>query len=78
MRDRKSDVQRQVLERKLGRPLASNEVSDHADTDKTNDAPNNLRPMTRSDHSRMHATREQRTLGKLRKTLDRRNTVKLY
>ena len=75
MRDRRTDEHREILERKLGRPLLPSEVADHDNMDKTDNSPTNLRPMSRSAHSRMHATREQRTLGKLRKVLNTKQKI---
>lgn len=58
MRDRPSDTHRRVLEAKLGRTLKPNEVADHADEDKTNNAPENLSAQDRGAHTARHnATR---------------------
>ena len=43
-----------VLEVKLGRPLARDELAHHIDHNGLNDSPENLSPMTRADHARMH------------------------
>lgn len=67
MRDRPSDEHKAILERKLGRPLAPNEVTDHADEDKRNNAPANLAPMDRGEHTRKH--NQQRGLSSLRRSL---------
>lgn len=70
MRDRKNDhVHREVLERKLGRPLRRDEVADHVDEDKTNNAPDNLRVKTRSAHSRDHAKGPARRVSGIRASL---------
>lgn len=67
MRDRPDDAHRDALAKKLGRPLAPTEVTDHLDEDKSNNAPANLRPMDRGDHTAHH--NRTRGLGKLRKAL---------
>lgn len=69
MRDRTSDRHRQVLERKLGRKLGKDEVSDHINADKHDDSPSNLRPMSRSEHSRSHSEPGRRSLAQLQKSL---------
>lgn len=43
------------MERILGRKLKPGEVVHHIDGDKRNNSPNNLKVMTRSEHSRYHA-----------------------
>ncbi len=78
MRDRPNDKHRQILEAKLGRKLLPNEVADHEDLDKTNNAPENLKPMTRSEHSKSHTTPERRGLGRLRKALTINDKTKMY
>lgn len=68
MRDRKSDTaHRQVAEAKLGRKLRPNEVVDHADEDKRNNAPGNLSAQDRGVHTAHH--NRTRQLGKLRASL---------
>ena len=67
MRDRPSDAHKAILERKLGRPLAPNEVTDHVDEDKANNAPSNLAPEDRGAHTAKHNA--QRGLSKLRSSL---------
>ena len=68
MRDRASDTaHRQALEAKLGRKLAPNEVADHLDEDKSNNAPANLDAKTRSAHTTHH--NQNRPLSKLRAAL---------
>lgn len=47
-------VHRVVLEEKLGRRLGSHEVSHHIDEDKSNNDPDNLVAMTRSEHTSLH------------------------
>lgn len=68
MRDRPSDTaHRRVLEAKLGRPLKPTEVADHADEDKTNNAPANLSAKDRGAHTSQH--NRTRGLSKLRAAL---------
>jgi hypothetical protein len=43
-----------VLEEKLGRPLAKEEMSHHKDEDRMNDNPDNLEVTTRSEHMKIH------------------------
>jgi hypothetical protein len=65
---RKVAFHRQVLEEKLGRRLTSNEVVHHMDGDPLNNDPENLEPLTRAEHTRLHrsgkkgrnATKEER------------------
>lgn len=73
-RDRKSDQHRRLTQAELGRKLGPNEVVDHVDGDKENNTKMNRRVMSRSEHSRMHASRERKQTDKLRKalTMDRR------
>lgn len=47
-------LHRLVAEQMLGRPLLASEVVHHRDGDKTNNAPENLEVMSRSDHLRLH------------------------
>jgi hypothetical protein len=47
-------VHKEVLEKKLGRPLADNEVSHHIDGDKKNNSPNNLEVMPKGKHNSLH------------------------
>jgi hypothetical protein len=54
-----------VLEQKLGRPLASNEVAHHIDGDITNNSPDNLEPKTRFDHGSHHHSGEKCWKAKL-------------
>lgn len=54
MRDRKSDVHRKIASNKVGRKLAPNEVVDHLDEDKDNNAPGNLNPTERGAHTAKH------------------------
>lgn len=77
MRDRKSDTYRRLTEAEQGRKLHRNEVVDHVDEDKANNARSNRRVMSRSEHSRMHGS--NRGLSKLRSSLRMvRERKKLY
>lgn len=68
MRDRPSSSNhRAVAEAKLGRKLLPNEVVDHADEDKSNNAPANLNPEDRGKHTARHNA--NRGLSKLRHSL---------
>lgn len=67
MRDRKSDAHRKVAEAKVGRKLGPDEVVDHADEDKTNNASSNLNVKPRSVHTSEH--NRGRGLSKLRAAL---------
>lgn len=79
MRDRKSDEHRTRTERELGRKLKTDEVVDHIDTDKTNNAKTNRRVMSRSDHTKRHNQPSERTHAKLVKALTMvRDGRKLY
>jgi hypothetical protein len=69
MRDRPTDRHRTLTERELGRTLGPNEVVDHVDTDKANNTPANRRVMSRSAHSKSHATPARRAHAKLVKAL---------
>jgi hypothetical protein len=57
---KKTPVHRYVMELWLGHTLTSNEVVHHVDGDPTNNDPNNLMILTRSEHSRLHRTRSTR------------------
>lgn len=77
MRDRPNDTHRRVLEAKLGRPLKGNEIADHANEDKADNSPANLRPMDRGQHAAHHNRR--RTTGKIVKALSMvKRSEKLY
>ncbi len=49
---------RVVLEQKLGRKLRKDEVTHHINEDTTDDRPENLQPMTNSEHVSYHAKKE--------------------
>lgn len=79
MRDRRTDEHHAILESKLGRKLRPDEVADHVNMDKTDNRKANLRPETRSEHSKRHGTRESRTTGRIVKALTMsRRGEKLY
>jgi hypothetical protein len=67
MRDRKSDAHRGVVEKRIGRKLTPNEVVDHINEDKTDNADANLRVKTRGKHTADH--NRARPLSRLRKSL---------
>lgn len=67
MRDRPNDQHRAIAERKVGRKLTTDEVVDHADEDKANNAPENLNIQARGKHTTSHNRR--RGLSKLRAAL---------
>ena len=67
MRDRPNDNHRKIAQAAAGRPLAPNEVVDHKDEDKSNNALGNLRIDTRSRHTADHNRR--RELSRLRSAL---------
>lgn len=68
MRDRPNDNHRRALEQKLGRKLKPNEIADHVNENKDDNAKSNLRPMDRGDHTAHHNRR--RTTGQLVKALN--------
>jgi len=77
MRDRKSDAHRAIAEKKVGRKLGPNEVVDHKDEDKANNAPANLDVKSRGAHTAQH--NRARGLSKLRASLRmHREGRKLY
>ena len=51
---RKIAFHRWVLEQKLGRRLTSDEITHHIDEDPLNNDPDNLIPLTRAEHTRLH------------------------
>ena len=55
-------LHRVLLENKLGRLLAQNEISHHKDEDKSNNHPDNLELHTRSSHSRHHVKKVEPAL----------------
>lgn len=68
MRDRPNDTtHRTVAATALGRALRRGEVVDHADEDKANNAPANLRVQARGAHTTMH--NKARATSKLRAAL---------
>mgnify|MGYP001606334774 CR=1 FL=1 len=69
MRDRPNDHHRQQTEREIGRRLGPDEVVDHVDTDKANNAKGNRRVMSRGAHSKHHTDPGVRTLAKLKRAL---------
>ena len=79
MRDRKNDTAHRVAaEAKMGRKLQLEEVVDHLDEAKDNNAPANLDVKTRSAHTAQH--NRSRGLSKLRASLrmQRAGERKLY
>lgn len=67
MRDRPNDNHRSIAEKKLGRKLRPDEVVDHLDEDKANNAPVNLAPKPRGAHTAQH--NRARGLSRLRASL---------
>lgn len=58
-----------VAEKQIGRKLLKNEVAHHRDEDRLNNDPENIEVMTRSAHSRHHATgrkASEKTIQKLK------------
>lgn len=51
---KKKDVHRLVMEEMLGRELSSNEIVHHKDGNINNNAPENLKVMSRAEHARHH------------------------
>lgn len=51
---------RVIMERILGRPLNSDEIVHHINGDKLDNRPANLMITTRSEHRKLHATKEKR------------------
>lgn len=47
---------RVIAEQTLGRPLTADEIVHHANHVKTDNSPANLKPMTNSEHLRLHTT----------------------
>lgn len=77
MRDRKDETHRRVVEKRIGRKLTTNEVVDHVDEDKGNNADANLRVKPRGKHTADH--NRARPLSRLRKALRMvREKTKLY
>lgn len=69
MRDRKSDIHRQIGQAKAGRKLGPDEIVHHADEDKANNSPTNLSVKDRAKHSAEHASKAGVGLRKLRQSL---------
>lgn len=67
MRDRPNDRHRKIAEAKVGRKLGPDEITHHADEDKSNNAPANLDVKSRSKHTSEH--NRTRPLSKLRASL---------
>ncbi len=77
MRDRKSDAHRAIAEQKVGRKLGPDEVVDHLDEDKENNADTNLAVKPRGEHTTQH--NRARPLSRLRTSLRmHREGKKLY
>lgn len=53
---KKYDIHRLIAQEKIGRPLARDEVVHHINGNITDNRPENLAVMTRSQHARLHAT----------------------
>lgn len=67
MRDRPNDQHRKVAEAVAGRKLGPDEVVDHKDEDKANNAPANLKVEPRGRHTGKHNA--NRPLSQLRAAL---------
>lgn len=57
---------RVVAEQMLGRPLAKGEIVHHVDGNKHNNAPENLKVMSQSEHMREHLPEMQEALRRVR------------
>ena len=55
---KKKDVHRLVMEEMLGRELSYNEIVHHKDGNINNNAPENLKVMSRAEHARHHLRSE--------------------
>jgi hypothetical protein len=79
MRDRPNDQHRTRTAAEIGRSLGPDEVVDHVDEDKTNNARENRRVMGRGAHTSMHNRQRRTSLPALKKALsmDKRGE-KLY
>jgi hypothetical protein len=53
---KKTGEHRWIMEETLGRKLLPDEVVHHIDGDRLNNAPSNLRVMSRAEHTRQHLT----------------------
>lgn len=65
---KKIDEHRFIIESRLGKKLGFNHVVHHNDEDKSNNAPSNLKVMTRAAHSRLHMKGKKlsaTTIGKI-------------
>ena len=49
-----------VLEKKLRRELADDEIAHHVNEDKSDDSPGNLEPKTLADHTRLHHPKKEK------------------
>jgi hypothetical protein len=56
-------IHRLVMEKHIGRPIASNECVHHIDHDILNNDISNLQLMTKSAHSKLHAANKKRNNG---------------
>lgn len=63
-----------ILEQKLGRPLEPDEIAHHINENKMDDAPQNLEPMTRGAHQRMHTTK-RKAAGRYKGRAQKRDPV---
>ena len=68
----KHDVHRHIVETMLGRTLKSNEVVHHINGNKQDNNPDNLKVMTRAEHTQLHSSGRKASEETKRKLSDMR------